>query len=260
MKPNGVPETAMGIFAHPDDAEFTVAGTVAKWAQEGCRIVYVLCTDGDVGTHDPDLSREKLAVIRRQEQRDACKVLGVQDVVFLGYGDGMLQPTLELRRDLVRAIRKYKPEVVLCGDPTAYFYGDEYINHPDHRAAAQAALEATFPAASMPLVFPELAQEGLTPHQVKEVYIWGTSDLNVWVDIAPTLELKIEALRQHRSQMGDWDPSEMITRWAQERAEEHGIELAESFRRMFLVREDDGDENDTGEEPEPGQDEVHDRP
>jgi LmbE family N-acetylglucosaminyl deacetylase len=252
MIQNGIPESAMGIFAHPDDAEFTVAGTVASWTQAGSRVVYVLCTDGDVGTHDPDLTREQLAAIRRQEQRDACRVLGVDEVIFLGYGDGMLQATLGLRRDLVRMIRQYKPEVVFCGDPTAFFYGDGYINHPDHRAAAQAALEAVFPAASMPLVFPELAEEGLTPHQVKQVYIWGASELNLWVNITETLNHKIEALRQHKSQMGDWDPTEMVTRWAKERAEGQEMEHAESFRRMILVQEP--------EEPEPGQDQVHDRP
>lgn len=256
MKQNGIPDSAMGIFAHPDDAEFTVAGTIARWAQAGCRIVYVLCTDGDVGTNDPDLTREQLGALRRQEQWDACSVLGVQDVVFLGYSDGLLQPTLELRRDLVRAIRKHKPEVVLCGDPTAFFYGDEYINHPDHRAAAQAALEAVFPAASMRLVFSELAAEGLTPHQVRQVYVWGSAELNAWVDISATLEHKIEALRKHKSQMGDWDPTEMVTRWAKERAEGHQMEYAEAFRRMILVQ----DADETPGEPEPGQDEMHDRP
>ena len=256
MNKNGVPESVMGIFAHPDDAEFTVAGTVARWTRGGCHVVYVLCTDGDVGTHDPNLTRKQLAAIRRQEQRDACQVLGVQDVVFLGNGDGMLQPTLDLRRDLVRVIRKYKPEVVLCGDPTAFFYGDDYINHPDHRAAAQAALEAVFPAASMPLLFPELATEGLSPHQVKQVYVWGAPESNVWVDIAETLDRKIGALRKHKSQMGDWDPTEMITRWASERADGREMVYAEAFKRMILER----DPEVLPEKQEPGQDEVHDRP
>jgi LmbE family N-acetylglucosaminyl deacetylase len=256
MNPNGIPESAMGIFAHPDDAEFTVAGTVALWTQKGCRVVYVLCTDGDVGTHDPEITREQLASIRREEQRNACQVLGVQDVEFLGHGDGMLQPTMGLRRELVRMIRKYKPEIVICGDPTAFFYGDDYINHPDHRAAAQAALEAVFPAASMPLIFPELAKEGLSPHQVEQVYISSTPDVNLWVDITDTLDRKIQALREHKSQMGDWDPTEMITRWAEERAEGQPMAFAEAFRRMILAR----DEQISPEEIEPGQDEVHDRP
>jgi LmbE family N-acetylglucosaminyl deacetylase len=238
MKENGIPESVLGIFAHPDDSEFTVGGTVARWARAGCRVVYVFCTDGDVGTHDPDMTREQLAAIRRQEEREACRILGVEDVIFLGYGDGMLQPTLELRRDLVRVIRQYKPEVVICGDPTVFFYGNEYINHPDHRAAAQAALEAVFPAASMPLVFLDLAEEGLTPHRVKQVYIWGSLEPNVWVDIGETLDCKIEALRQHKSQLGDWDPTERMTERARERAEGQGMEYAETFRRMILVREE----------------------
>jgi LmbE family N-acetylglucosaminyl deacetylase len=256
MRKDGIPESAMGIFAHPDDAEFTVAGTVAHWTQAGCRVVYVLCTDGDVGTQDPNIAREQLATIRRREQRQACRVLGVEEVVFLGYGDGMLQPTLELRRDLVRAIRQHKPEVVICGDPTVFFYGDEYINHPDHRAAAQAALEAVFPAASMRLVFSELADDGLSPHQVKQVYIWGSPEPNLWVDISTTLARKIEALRQHKSQLGDWNPAESVTRWARERAEGQGMEYTEAFRRMILVR----DAESTPDKAEPGQDEVHDRP
>jgi LmbE family N-acetylglucosaminyl deacetylase len=238
MKENGIPESVLGIFAHPDDSEFTVGGTVARWARAGCRVVYVFCTDGDVGTNDPDMTREQLAAIRRQEEREACRILGVEDVIFLGYGDGMLQPTLELRRDLVRAIRQHKPEVVICGDPTVFFYGDQYINHPDHRAAAQAALEAVFPAASMPLVFLDLAEEGLTPHRVKQVYIWGSLEPNVWVDIGETLDCKIEALRQHKSQLGDWDPTERMTERARERAEGQGMEYAETFRRMILVREE----------------------
>ncbi len=237
MKENGIPQRAMGIFAHPDDPEFTVAGTVAKWTQAGCHVVYVLCTDGDVGTRDPDMTREQMAAIRRQEQREACRVLGVAEVIFLGYGDGVLQPTLELRRDLVRAIRQHKPEVVLCGDPTVLFFGDQYINHPDHRAAAQAAVDAVAPAAAMPLVFPELAKEGVSPHDVEQVYLWGTDQPNTWVDVAETLERKIQALRQHKSQMGDWDPTEWITRGARERAVGHGMTYAEAFRRIILVRD-----------------------
>jgi LmbE family N-acetylglucosaminyl deacetylase len=252
MKENGIPESALGIFAHPDDAEFTVAGTVAHWTQAGCRVVYALCTDGDVGSNEPGATREQLALVRRQEQQEACHILGVQEVVFLGYSDGMLQPTLALRRDLVRVIRKYKPEVVICGDPTVFFYRDDYINHPDHRAAAQAALEAVFPAASMPLVFPELADEGLSPHRVKQVYIWGSQEPNLWVDIGETLNRKIEALRQHKSQLGDWDPTERITHWARERAQGHGIEYAEAFRCMVLVRDA---ESESGE-PKPDDDGV----
>jgi LmbE family N-acetylglucosaminyl deacetylase len=256
MNESRIPARALGIFAHPDDAEFTVAGTVARWTEAGCRIVYVLCTDGDVGTQDDGLTQKEIAAIRRHEQQEACRVLGVEEVVFLGYPDGLLQPTLELRRDLVRVIRQHKPEVVLCGDPSVFFHGDEYINHPDHRAAAQAALEAVFPAASMPLVFPELADEGLSAHAVEQVYVWGSPEPNLWVDISETLERKIRALRRHKSQMGDWDPTERITQWARERGAEREMAYAEVFRRMVLVREPEEEADDS----ERRQTDVHDHP
>jgi LmbE family N-acetylglucosaminyl deacetylase len=169
----------MVIVAHPDDAEFTMAGTVAAWTRVGCRVAYVLCTDGNAGSHEPGMTREKLAEIRRREQRAACATLGVNDVVFLGYDDGLLQPTLELRRDLVRVIRQYKPEVVLTADPTRFFSGDRYINHPDHRAAGQAALDAVAPAAQMPLLWPETGE----PHKVHRVYVYGNGEPNEWIDI-----------------------------------------------------------------------------
>jgi len=154
--PNTIPQRAMVIVAHPDDAEFTMAGTVALWAQQGCAISYVLCTRGDRGSNDPQVTPWALARIREQEQRAACAILGVQEVVFLDYPDGTLEPTLALRRDLTREIRRFRPEVVLCPDPTVRFYGDHYLNHPDHRAAGSAALDAVFPSAETRYIFPEL--------------------------------------------------------------------------------------------------------
>jgi len=227
---NGTPKSGMVIMAHPDDAEFTVAGTVAKWAQAGCEITYVLCTSGNAGTHEPGMTPDKIAAIREDEQRAACRVLGAKEVVFLRHDDGTLQPTLELRRELVRLIRRFKPEAVVTGDPTALFEGDEYINHPDHRAAAQAAIDAVAPAAAMPLLWPEDGE----PHRVRYVFVSNAHRPNVWVDITNTLEVKVEALRQHKSQMGDWDPAEMIRNWAAETGKEKGLAYAESFRRMTL--------------------------
>ena len=227
---NGIPKSAMVIMAHPDDAEFTVAGTVAKWAQAGCEITYVLCTSGNAGTQEPGMTRDRVAVVREEEQRAACRVLGAKHVVFLGHDDGVLQPTLELRRELVRQIRRFRPEAVLTGDPTALFEGEEYINHPDHRAAAQAAVDAVAPAAAMPLLWPEDGE----PHRVRYVYVSNSRQPNVWVDITGTIEQKIEALRQHKSQMGDWDPAEMIRNWAAETGKERGLAYAEAFRRMTL--------------------------
>ena len=236
MNKNGIPESAMVIVAHPDDAEFTVAGTVALWARSGCRVVYVLCTDGNAGSHEPGMTRELLAEIRRAEQRAACATLGVFEVLFLGYDDGQLEPTLALRRDLVRAIRKYRPEVVFSGDPTRVFGGDTYINHPDHRAAALATVDAVAPAAAMPLLWPE---DG-APHRVRQVYIRG-SDENVWVDISETIEQKIAALRKHASQMGDWDPTSRIKEWAAETGKAKGFTYAEGFRVITLEKPDSSD-------------------
>jgi LmbE family N-acetylglucosaminyl deacetylase len=224
----------MVIIAHPDDAEFTVAGTVAAWAKAGCRVTYVICTDGNAGSHEAGMTRERLAEIRRAEQRAACATLGVSEVVFLGYDDGQLQPTLELRRDLVRAIREHKPEVVITGDPTSLFSGDGYINHPDHRAAAQAAVDAVAPASAMPLLWPEAG----TPHRVRQVYVRGNDQPNTWVDITETIEHKIVALRQHASQMGEWDPTGMIKEWNAEVGKEKGLAYAESYRVITLVRPD----------------------
>src|SRR3972149_5922919 len=194
---NYVPKSAMTIFAHPDDAEFGVSGTLAKWAKAGCAITLVICTSGNVGTHDTKYTLETLAKTREKEQKAAAKVLGVKTLVFLGHDDCQLQPTLDLRRALVREIRKHKPEVVLCGQPDGWFYGNEYINHPDHRAAGVAALEAVFPCAEMELLWPE---EG-PAHKVNAVYITLTEQVDVWIDITDTIDLKVESLRCHASQM-----------------------------------------------------------
>jgi LmbE family N-acetylglucosaminyl deacetylase len=238
MNKNGIPESAMVIVAHPDDAEFTMAGTIAAWTGAGCRVTYVVCTDGNAGTHEPGMTRERLAEIRRTEQRAACATLGVGDVVFLGYDDGQLQPTLEVRRHLVRAIRHYKPEVVLTADPTRLFSGDRYINHPDHRAAGQAALDAVAPASEMPLLWPEMGE----PHKVHRVYVYGNSEPNEWVDISETIGTKIEALKKHASQLGDWDPTERIMEWSAETGKDKGMAHAEAFRVITLVQPEEEEE------------------
>jgi LmbE family N-acetylglucosaminyl deacetylase len=227
----------MSIHAHPDDQEFTVAGTLAKWARAGCAIVSVCITSGQGGSnrHTPaDMTRARLGPLREVEQRSACRVLGIEDVVFMGYEDGTLQATIELRRDLTRLIRRHRPEAVVCGDPTVRYYGSTYMNHPDHRAAADAALDAVFPSAGTRLIFPELVDEGLPPHEVREVYIHGAERPDTFIDIGALLPVKLAALREHRSQMGDWDPTEMLTEWAREQGLKHGIEAAEAYRRMVL--------------------------
>jgi LmbE family N-acetylglucosaminyl deacetylase len=210
-----VPQSAMAIFAHPDDAEFTVAGTIAGWARAGCEVTLVAITSGNAGTHDRGFNRETLARMREEEERAAARVLGVKNVVFLRHDDCALQPTLEVRRELVREIRRFRPEVVICGDPQAWFFNDNYINHPDHRAAGVAALEAVFPAAEMELLWPA---EG-APHKVQAVYVSSTHAPNTWIDITDTIDTKIEALKAHASQLGGWDPSGRIREWGRAEAE-----------------------------------------
>lgn len=227
------PQTAMFIFAHPDDIEFGVAGTAAKWARSGSRLIYVVITDGNVGSHEADMTAEKLAEIRRSEQTAAADVVGAE-CVFLGYHDGFLQPTLELRKDLVRLIRQYKPDAVICPDPTNFFPSDNYINHPDHRAAGTAALDAVFPAAEMSLLYPDLFDEGLAGHKVNHVFVTFGQKANHYVDITDTIDLKIEALNKHTSQVGDFNVEEMIRDWAAETGKEVGFAYAESFYRITL--------------------------
>ena len=227
----------MSIHAHPDDQEFTVGGTLAKWARAGCEIVTVCLTRGGAGSnkYTPlDMTREALVSIREDEQREACRILGVKETIFLDYEDGMLEPSIPLRRELTRLIRRHRPEAVLAGDPTVRYYGTTYMNHPDHRAAADVVLDAVFPSAGTRLIFPELLGEGLEPHEVRQVYIHGAERPDTYVDIAETLDVKVAALRAHKSQMGEWDPAEMLTQWAAEQGRRRKLKAAESYRRMVL--------------------------
>ncbi len=234
-----IPASAMAIVAHPDDIEFSCAGTTARWAQAGARIVYVLCTSGDVGIAEPGMTRERATQIREAEALEAARLSGVSEVVFLREPDGLLVPSLELRKKLVREIRRHRPEVVITGDPTIVWAGEDYINHPDHRAAATAALDAVFPAAGQPNLFEELEAEGLSAHKPRKVYVttWGPGDL--YVNIESTIEQKIAALRAHKSQMGSWDPADEIKRWAADTARGKEMAYAESFRVVTLVKDED---------------------
>jgi len=229
----------MFIFAHPDDIEFGSAGTAARWVQGGAEVAYLLLTSGDVGIADLSLTRAEATAIREQEQRDAAAAVGVQEVVFLREPDGLLVNTLELRRRLVREIRRFRPEVVVCGDPTAWFVDATYINHPDHRAAASAALEAVFPAAGQPHLFQELAGEGLSAHKVRKVYVEGWGGGDTWVNTSSTIDLKIAALRCHVSQMREWDPEPMLRQWSAEAAKGKEMAYAETFRVITLVSDED---------------------
>jgi LmbE family N-acetylglucosaminyl deacetylase len=193
----------MVILAHPDDPEFVCGGSVARWAGEGKEVVYVVATRGDKGTDDPGMSPERLMEIREAEQRAAAALLGVRDVIFMGYPDGELLPDLRLRRDITRLIRQVRPDVVVTFDPLSRYY-DNYINHPDHRAIGEATLDAIYPTARDRFNFVELwRDEGLEPHKVREVYLGGAQNPDVQVDITDTIDAKIAALCEHKSQIHD---------------------------------------------------------
>ncbi len=199
-------QRVMGIFAHPDDPEFFCGGTFARWAAEGKHITFVLATSGDKGSGDLSMRSDRLIALREAEERAAAARLGVRNVIFLRYLDGELQPTLDLRRQLARLIRLKRPDIVVASDPTARWYGTGYLNHPDHRAIADAALDAVFPSARDHLTFPELyRQEGLEPHKVKEVYMCLCQQPTVKIDVTDYIETKIAALREHVSQIADMD-------------------------------------------------------
>ncbi len=206
------PETrrVLLVMAHPDDPEFSCGGTLAKWAREGQEIRYLLLTCGDKGSDSPDVTPEMLCADRQAEQRAAAAVIGVKAVVFLNHHDGELVNTPDVRRDIVREIRRFKPDVIVTGDPTTYFRMNSYINHADHRAAGAATLEAVFPAAGNRMYFPELLSEGLNPHSPKEVWMTGSNESNLWVDVTDTLGIKIAALKEHKSQIKD--PAELEQR------------------------------------------------
>ena len=235
-----IPQRAMSIHAHPDDQEFSVAGTLAKWALAGCEIISVILTSGDGGSNDPahDASyKPTLARLREAEQSAANQVIGVKQTIFLRLPDGELEPSLVLRKDLTRLIRAHKPEAVVTGDPQAVFYGNGYINHPDHRAAAQLATYAVFPSAGSRLVFADLLAEGYEPHEVKRLYLHGPEKPDTWVDISASLDLKIAALKKHASQLGDWDPEKKIREWAEAEGKEKGLSYAEAYKVMILQQE-----------------------
>jgi LmbE family N-acetylglucosaminyl deacetylase len=233
------PKRALVVAAHPDDIEFVVAGSVAKWVRSGAKVRYVVATSGDAGTHRFDITREELGRIREAEQRAAARVVGVDEVVFLGYPDGQVEPSIALRRDLVREIRRFKPDTVVCFDPTRLFVSNSYINHPDHRAVGQAAVDALSPTAAMPLSFSEQIEEGLEPHRVRQILVASTLDPDTWVDISETIDLKIEALRQHVSQFdGRRDYVEVVRRWAVDTGAVVGLAYAESFMQIYRPHED----------------------
>ncbi|MGZ9222680.1 MAG: PIG-L deacetylase family protein [Anaerolineales bacterium] len=248
MSNNGyIPQRAMSIYAHPDDQEFSIGGTLAKWARAGAEIISVIITSGDSGSNDPEKDgshKKELAELREKEQLAANAVLGVKETIFLHYADGELEPTIPLRKDLTRLIRQFKPDVVLGGNPEAWFYGDEYVNHPDHRAAAQAAATAVFPSAGSRLMFTELLEAGYEPHEVKRFYVHGTDKVNTWVDITDTLDLKIKALLQHVSQVDPNEVEKWMREWAEEEAKGQEMKYAEAYKVMILKKDEEKEEEE----------------
>ncbi len=222
----------MVVTPHPDDAELSVAGTVARWTAEGTDVIYVVCTNGDKGTSDTNMKPDELAKTREQEQLAAAKLLGVRDVLFLRYPDQSLEDTPEFRKEIVRLIRMYRPETVVTAAP---YRG--YIWHRDHRITSRVTLDAVFPYARDFLAYPDLLEQGLQPHKVKEVLLWGSEEPNYRSNITDTFDIKIAALRCHKSQISD-NPSTGLEERMRERhkmlAQEEDYELAEAFQRVEI--------------------------
>jgi LmbE family N-acetylglucosaminyl deacetylase len=225
------PADILVITPHPDDAEFGAAGSVAKMVRQGKTAVYVVVTNGDKGTDNPDLEPAELVRIREGEQRDAARVVGVREVVFLGYPDQGIDDTPGLRKDIVRQIRLFRPQLVITSDPYR-----RYIWHRDHRITGRVVLDAVFPYARDRHAYPDLIEEGLAPHKVPEVWLWAADDpdINFRSDITDTFELKVRALRCHKSQIKEPFSSEM-EKWLCQRAEDMAegmdFKLAEGFHR-----------------------------
>ncbi|MFC2019128.1 PIG-L deacetylase family protein [Chloroflexota bacterium] len=224
------PVQVMVVTPHPDDAEFGVAGTVARWTREGKSVMYVVCTNGDKGSSDINIKPAELAKTREQEQRAAAKLLGVREVVFLGHSDQALEDTPEFRKEIVRLIRMYRPQTIVTADPYR-----RYLWHRDHRIAGQVTLDAVFPYARDHLAYPDLIAEGLKPHKVKEMLLWASEDPNYRSDVTDTFDIKLTALRCHQSQVGS-HPAVDLEQWVRQRAETlaegEDFELAEAFHRV----------------------------
>jgi len=222
---------AMVITAHADDAEYGIAGTVTKWTREGKEVIYVVATNGNKGSNDPEMKPERLAEIREQEQLAAAKLLGVNKVIFLRHEDQSLEDTPEFRKELVSLIRTHRPEILATSDPYR-----RYIWHRDHRITGQAVLDAVFPYARDRWAYPDLTEQGLEPHKVKEVLLWGAEEPNYFSDITDTFNIKMAALRCHHSQVGHFPRQwyDMLRQRYEKFAEGQGFELAEAFYRAEI--------------------------
>jgi LmbE family N-acetylglucosaminyl deacetylase len=230
-----VPKVVLGVAAHPDDLDFGSAGTVAAWVAAGAEVYYLVLTNGNKGSADLTADPKVLCEIRRNEQREAARLLGVKDVFFCDYEDGCLCVDMNVKRDIARVIRKVKPEAVITMDPSMlYDVNRGFINHPDHRAAGQSALDAVYPLARDHLSLPELYNdEGLKPHNVATVYLTSFANQNCFIDITDTFDKKIEALAAHASQIPGVDQvRELMSNFASSTGEKCGVKYAEGFLRI----------------------------
>jgi LmbE family N-acetylglucosaminyl deacetylase len=227
------PTSVLACYAHPDDPEVSCGGTLARWSAAGSEVHTVVCTSGDKGSSDPAADPVELVSRRAEEVVAAAGLVGLTGYHLLGHPDGELENGVDLRRELVALVREVRPQVVVCPDPQAVMFGQDYYNHLDHRVVGWAALDAVAPAAALPLYFPETGP----PHQVEVVYLSGTLEPDVWVDVSATLDVKLEAVLCHRSQLtetGEWLRG-VIRERAEESGRQAGVRYAEGFRRLRLT-------------------------
>ena len=222
------------VVSHPDDAEFGAAATIATLTGRGVRVDYVVTTDGGKGTEDPNVTPQMLSAIRMAEQRAAADVLGVSEIVHLNHPDGYLTPTLELRREIVREIRRRRPDLVITQNPQRRLDHNPFIGHPDHLATGEATLGAVYPAARDRLNFPELLDEGLEPWKVRQVLLTGVEEPNLWVNVEDTFDVAVASIREHRSQVADRDVETTLRERARLVGEPQGIAMAQAFLSIVL--------------------------
>jgi LmbE family N-acetylglucosaminyl deacetylase len=228
-------ERALVVISHPDDGEFGAGPTIASMTAAGVRVDYVVTTDGSKGTEDSEMTPERLSTTRMVEQRAAADILGVSEIVHLGYPDGYLTPSLELRRDITRQIRRFRPDLVITQNPQRRLDHNPFVGHPDHLATGEATLASVYPAARDRLNFPELwTEERLEPWKVRQVLLTGVEEPNLWLDISDTFETGLEAILAHASQVKREDVEERMRERARLVGEPQGIGLAQAFLSIIL--------------------------
>jgi LmbE family N-acetylglucosaminyl deacetylase len=229
-------ERVLVVISHPDDAEFGAGPTIARLTAAGARVDYVVTTDGARGTEEPTVTPDQLSATRRAEQRAAADILGVSEIVHLDYPDGYLQPTLDLRRDITRQIRRFRPDLVITQNPQRRLDFNPYIGHPDHLATGEATLASIYPAARDHLNFPELwSDEHLEPWKVRQVLVSGVEEPNLWLDVSDTFETGVAAILAHVSQVDPDDVAERTRERARLVGEPQGIGLAQAFLSILLT-------------------------